>query len=302
MTEKYTFTVSSSEDGMQLKKIIKQKYHFSSKLMTKIKYNNLLKLNGKIVPGWTLANAGDTVCIALPDEQSHFPPENIPIYPLYEDEDLLFINKQADVTVHPTKGHPAHTIANGLMNYMLMTQQSFKIRFINRLDMDTTGILIIGKNSHTQAELNKQMSQNLTVKKYYAIVEGVIEDDEIEIDAPIGRPEDGNIARCVLDESNGGYPSRTSVKVLKRYKTATLVDLQLHTGRTHQIRVHMAHIGHPLLGDRLYKGPCDVFNKRQALHSYYFSCIHPIKGNKLEITAPIPDDLQNLINLLEQKK
>lgn len=301
MPDKYQFTVSPEEAGQQLKRIIKQKYHFSSRLMTKIKFGNLLICNGESVPGWTTANEGDKITVLMPEEQSHFPAEDIPIYPVYEDYDLLFIDKQAEVTVHPTKGHPDHTIANGLMNYMNQTGQSFKIRFINRLDMDTTGILIIGKNSYAQAELNKQMAANTTVKKYYAVVDGIIEEDEIEIDLPIGRPIEGNIARRVLPVSEGGYPSKTSVKVLQRYKTATLVDLRLHTGRTHQIRVHMAHIGHPLLGDWLYKGPCDIFDKRQALHSYYFECDHPVKKTRLKIKTDIPADIKELISKLESE-
>lgn len=300
--EKYTFTVTAAEEGQQIKKLVKSRYHLSSRLMSKIKYQDLLQLNGSIVPGWVTVRDGDTVTVSFPDEASGFPAEDIPIHVLYEDDDLLLIDKQPGVTVHPTRGHPVHTIANGLMKYMQDTGQSFKVRFVNRLDMDTSGVLVIAKNSHCQADLNRQMALDKTEKHYTAIAIGNIEEDRFTIDLPIGRPSPDSIVRAVLSESDGGYPSVTEVNVLERLgegpEALTLVDLRLLTGRTHQIRVHLSHIGHPLLGDPLYGGTDPRFPARQALHARYFACDHPITKKRLEVEAPLAADMETLLTQL----
>ena len=310
--EKFTFIVSEDEAGLPLKKIIKAKYNFSSRLMTKIKYQDLLMLNGKKVPGYVVPSCGDTVTVSIPDEKSHFDPEDIPISIIYEDEDLLVINKQPGLTCHPTKGHPNHTLANAVMKHMLDNNQSYKIRFINRLDMDTSGVIMIGKNSFTQAQLIKQMDSNKTEKTYLALVHGVIDDerikeltslegismeeDQILIDLPIGHSGEGKISReVILDENaHGAYPSKTLFKVLDINHNKTLIQLKLLTGRTHQIRVHMSYLGHPLVGDELYGGSTELFS-RQALHALSFACIHPVKKEPLIFEAPLPEDISLLL-------
>lgn len=295
--EKFKFIVDEEFAGKQVKNAVKQKYKFSSRLMTKFKQQNLIFLNGESVPGWVVCNLGDEVSVKLPEEKSDFPAEDIPIYPVYEDDDLLILNKQPYVTVHPTRGHPEHTIANGLMKYMEDTNQSFKIRFVNRLDRDTTGLLIVAKNSHAQHELTKQMKANTVVKRYKAVVSGIIEEDKFTIDLPIGRPSEDSIKRGVLE--TGGYDSITHVEVIERFPSGyTLVRLRLETGRTHQIRVHMSHIGHPLLGDWLYEGPCDLFPDRQALHSYGLVFTHPVTGKEISLEAPLPEDMEKLLEAL----
>ncbi|MFR8518685.1 MAG: RluA family pseudouridine synthase, partial [Emergencia timonensis] len=238
--------------------------------------------------------------IKLPEEKSDFPAEDIPIYPVFEDDDLLILNKQPGVIVHPTKGHPLHTIANGLMKYMQDTGQTFKIRFVNRLDMDTTGLLIVAKNSHSQDDLTKQMKANTIEKRYIAIVNGIVKEDAFTIDLPIGRPDPENVARGVMLE--GGYPSVTHVKVLESFpkgKGYTMVELLLETGRTHQIRVHMSHIGYPLVGDYLYGGEAPWLLDRQALHAYKLSFNHPVTGKRLTVEAPLPNDIQEVIKKIK---
>ena len=288
--------IGDQHKDRQLKSIIKEEFGFSSRMMSKIKYQHLLRLNGESVPGWVVANVGDTVTVSLPDEQSNFPPQPIPLEIVYEDADMLILNKQPGVTVHPTRGKPDGTIANGLMHYMEMTEQKFKIRFVNRLDMDTSGLLIIAKNAYCQHELSKAMKYNQVTKKYIAFTDGIIENDQFTIDLPIGRPSPDSIKRGVLAPEAGGAPSITHVKVLERYveKNTTKIQVHLETGRTHQIRVHMSAIGHPLLGDWLYDGPTESFDLRQALHSYYLSFKHPITKEILTIEAPLPPDLQAL--------
>ena len=313
--EKFTFIVSEDEAGLPLKKIIKAKYNFSSRLMTKIKYQNLLMLNGETVPGYALASHGDTVTVSIPDEKSHFEPEDIPIDVLYEDQDLLIINKQAGVTCHPTKGHPNHTIANGLTKYMEDQNSYFKIRFINRLDMDTSGVLLIGKNGYAQAELNKQMSLGLTEKKYKAILLGELNNQDskpIIVDLPIGRPYEDSKKRAVItDDSITSYPSKTIIEPIKVSNGLTLVEITLLTGRTHQIRVHTSHLGYPVLGDPLYGNPekemAWFFSlnqekiidfhlpKRQLLHAAFFGFNHPVTGERINVKAPLPRDMESLI-------
>ena len=200
--------------------------------------------------------------------------------------------------MHPTKGHPAHTIANGLMQYLIDTEQKFKIRFINRLDMDTSGLLIIAKNSHAQDSFMKQMKANTIRKKYTAVVKGVIPENEGTIDLPIGRPDPDRVERWVMTE--GGFPSVTHYSVIERFKNHTLVRLILETGRTHQIRVHMAYTGYPVLGDHLYGGENPLLIERQALHSRYLSFNHPVSDERIDVEAPLHEDMLKLIEKLRK--
>lgn len=298
--DKFKYIITEDDKGLPVKSLIRAKFSFSSRLMTKIKFQHLVFLNGEEVAGWIVPSPGDVLSVRLPEESSDFPVEDIPIYPVYEDDDLLVINKQAGVIVHPTKGHPEHTIANGLMKYMIDTNQTFKIRFVNRLDMDTTGLLIIAKNSHSQDNLTRQMKADITEKRYIALVNGIVPKDEFVIDLPIGRPDPERVERGVMLE--GGYPSVTHVKVLKRFTKGSgysMVELRLETGRTHQIRVHMSHLGFPLVGDELYGGFNPELLNRQALHAYKLSFNHPVTRERLNIEAPLPDDIAELIKKLD---
>jgi 23S rRNA pseudouridine1911/1915/1917 synthase len=249
------------------------------------------------VDPWMVPKAGDIVSISIPDEISYFPPESIPIQPIYEDDDLLIINKQPGVVVHPTNGHPDHTIANGVTQYMLDTDQSFKIRFINRLDRDTSGLLALGKNSHAQDGFVKQMKAGVVEKKYLAVVKGIFPDDQGTIDQPLGRPDPDQVHRGVVD---GGHPSVTHFRVIKRYPSGyTLLELILETGRTHQIRVHLSHLGYPIVGDTLYGCADDQLIKRQALHAESLSFLHPVTGKPLNLEAPLPEDMVELLNRID---
>jgi len=265
--------------------------------MTKFKKNDCILLNGKAVRVNVVPDSGDIINIDFPDEKSDFIPQDIPIIPVYEDNDLLIINKPAGYIVHPTKGHPAHTIANGLSRYMAKTGQVFKIRFVNRLDMDTSGLLVIAKNAHCQDEIVKQMQGKNVQKKYTAVVCGILENDEGTIDAPIGKSNDEAVARGVTPS---GCPSVTRYTTLKRFKSGySLAELSLETGRTHQIRVHMSHIGHPIVGDRLYGGERIWLIERQALHASSISFFHPMTGEHIEVSIDLPDDMIDLLNKLK---
>src|SRR5665648_513932 len=263
----YIVTEDDVKKELQIKELLRFNFKLSSRLNKKIKRENLILLNGKPVKTYLLPSAGDILSISMPEEISDFIPEAIPIEIIYEDDDLLVINKQSGIVVHPTKGHHSHTIANGVMKYMLDSKQSFKIRFINGLDMDTSGILVVAKNSHVQDDFTKQMAGNKVEKKYIAVVKGLLENDD---------------------------------EVIERYKAGyTLVELILKTGRTHQIRVHMAHIGHPVVGDHLYGGSNVLLIERQALHAHKLSFFKSITKEKLELEAPIPEDIARLIRKLQ---
>ncbi|MFV0516931.1 MAG: RluA family pseudouridine synthase [Aminipila sp.] len=296
-TNKFEYIVKESDIGLSYKELVRNNFTFSSRLMTKLKQNNLFFVNGESIKMYLNAKQGDIITIELPEEKSDFLPENIEVNPVFEDTDLLIINKQPGYVVHPTKGHPIHTMANGIMQYMIDTQQSFKIRFINRLDMNTSGLLVVAKNSHSQDEFTKQMKENKVAKRYVAIVKGIVEKDSGTIDAPLGRPDPEKVERGVMED---GYPSVTHYKVLERYtKGYSLIELLLETGRTHQIRVHMSHIGHPVLGDHLYGGENPWLIERQALHARYLSFYHPVSKEFMEVEAELPKDMLETIEKLK---
>ena len=293
----FKYIISKEDEELTVKGLLRSKFHYSSRFLTKIKFNNLSYLNGESIPLWVKPKAGDELVIKQLIEESDFPMEDIPIFPIYEDENILVINKQPGYVVHPTKGQPNHTIANGIMKYMATTEQNFKVRFVNRLDRDTSGLLIIAKNAYSQNELSRQMKHSMH-KEYKALVKGVIAEDEGTIDVPIGRPDPDEVKRGVLAVEDGGYDSITHYKVLERYDGYSLIQLKLETGRTHQIRVHMNHIGHPVLGDTLYDEE-SPFIDRQALHAYKLAFNHPLTQEKMELEAPLPDDILHAIELIK---
>lgn len=295
---KYNHKVTKEELGKTINQILRENYNFSARFKTKMKFQKLVDLNDIPTPGFIKPKPGDIISVRLPEEKSDFEPEDIAIHPLYEDEDLLLINKQPGIIVHPTKGHPTHTVANGIMKYMHDNNHEYKIRFANRIDMDTSGIVIIAKNSNAQNHISVQMQNNLVTKKYIAIVNGVIENDELTVDAPIGKPCDDSITRAVL--KTGGKEAITDIKVLERFKNNTLVEVNLHTGRTHQIRVHLSHIGYPITGDHLYGGDAPELIDRQALHAAQIVLKHPLTNDYLTVNAPIPSDIKNCLALLRK--
>jgi 23S rRNA pseudouridine1911/1915/1917 synthase len=321
MTE-FNYTVTENDRELSVKELLRRNFNFSSRLMTKLKTQDLIKLNGESVRGWIKPNVNDKLTVTMPQETSDFEPENIPISVIFEDNDLLVINKQPGFVVHPTKGKPCHTMANGVMKKMLDEGQSYKIRFANRLDMNTSGLLVVAKNSFTQDKIICQMKAGITKKRYLAVIDGIIEADSGTINAPIGRPDNNEVERWILPVEDGGYDSITHYKVLERFsKEYTLVEVSLETGRTHQIRVHMASIGHAITGDHLYNnGDPFLYRKlhgdfrriegyqekstskyidRQALHAYYLSFIHPVTNTLLELEAPMPEDMKKLIESIK---
>lgn len=291
------YKVKDEEAGIKLTEVLYEKMKLSGRLTRKLKRNKTIFVNNYNISLGSNLRKGDVVKVVMIDEVNNFEAQDIPISVVYEDMDIIIINKQPNIVVHPTKGHPNNTIANGLANYIQKTGQSFKIRFINRLDRDTSGLLMIAKNPFAQQELSNQMQMNLVEKKYLAVVEGKLEKAKGTIDEPIGRTEDDSIHRRVIES---GQRSLTHYELVESYSDSSLVRLTLETGRTHQIRVHMKHIGHSLIGDELYGKVNEELISRQALHAETLKFLQPRTGEEVFVRAELPEDIKNLITKLSQ--
>ena len=219
--------------------------------------------------------------------------ENIPLDIIYEDDDMIVINKQPGIAVHPAPGTHSGTIVNALLNHCkkLSDLNEGRPGIVHRLDKDTSGVMVAAKNNASHAELARQFKDRGVKKNYLALVKGVIEMDNGVVDLPIGRHPSNRQKMAVRHDSSRN--AITEYKVIKRFDNFTLVMLDLKTGRTHQIRVHMAYIGHPVLGDEKY-GSKGKF-PRQALHSYYLKLRHPKDGREMEFRAGLPDDMKKMM-------
>ena len=294
----YTITTEDKNEGLTIKDIVKKRFDFSTRLRNKIKRNSMVYVNDKAAVFWTSAEPGDVVKVCLPEETNTFIPENIPLDILFEDEHLLIINKSPGIVAHPTKGQPNHTLSNAIAFYLQESKQNFKIRFINRIDMDTSGIIMISKTSYAQAIISKEMKANNVSKEYIALVFGNLEKKVGTINFPIGRPSEDSVARAVMID---GQEAITHYSVTEEFRNGkfSLLSLKLETGRTHQIRVHLSHIGHPIVGDYLYGGEFPILIERQALHASSISFTHPITKKRVTLNAPLPTDISNAITYLK---
>lgn len=261
-----------------------------------------VRLNGEEALFYFPLKNGDLLEISLEEEHpsENIVPVDLPIHIIYEDEDLMVIDKSADMPVHPSIGNYENTLANAAAWYFHRQDIPFVFRCINRLDRDTTGLLILAKHMLSGAILSDQMKKRAIHRTYLAITEGKT-DPAGTIDSPIGRTDQSLILRQV-DHENGDSACTHYLQKCWHPKTfypetlpvpqdgLSLVQLQLETGRTHQIRVHMTSIGHPLIGDTLYNPETALMN-RQALHSYRLAFTHPVTGVSLEFTSPLPEDM-----------
>lgn len=254
-------------------------------------------------PGYLL-RVGDEVCMIqiTPKFTGNAKPHMLPLDIIYEDEDLLVVNKAAGMVVHPSPGHVDDTLVNAVLAHYPDLQHGEGLRpgIVHRLDRDTSGLIIVAKNVHTQAALIEQMRRHEIVKRYLALVEGVVSSDNGSIDAPIGRDPRHRQQMAVM--ATGSREARTYFRVLERFQHHTLLLLQLETGRTHQIRVHLKAIGHPVVGDPVYgsgntrTNPSDAPSlKRQFLHAFQLTFTHPTTGEVLELEAPLPEDLKSVL-------
>lgn len=286
------YECGKNDAGLMIKDVLKRRMNFSTRLIRKLKEVGGVDLNRVPSKLNVTVRVGDVISVSFPEERSDFEPQDIPLEVVYEDDDLLIINKQPGIVVHPTKGHPVGTVANALAWRMKEKDDYFRIRFVNRLDMDTSGLLIVAKNAFAQESFQQQMRANTTVKQYWALVDGILGSEEGEIDLPIGIVDEEAVGRAVTPD---GYPSLTRFRVLDYPGGGrTLVELTLETGRTHQIRVHMSYIGYPVTGDSLYGSQSPDIG-RQALHSKRLEFDHPITGERVCVEAPLPEDMERLL-------
>ncbi len=285
-----TYVISSNEEGQKVSNILKNKLSISSRLLTKLKMNEKILVNDIPVFSSYIVKDKDFITVKIDfEEDDYIEPEKMPLDILYEDEYLLAINKPAGIVVHPSSYHLNGTLANGVKYYL---NNKKKIRPVNRLDRDTSGVVMFAKNEYIQELLKETASMQ---KEYLTILNGVLAKKSGTINLPIAR-KPNSIMERMIDEN--GQVAITHYKVLKEAANTSLslVQVQLETGRTHQIRVHFAYSNNSILGDTLYGSQTTLIN-RQALHAWKLSFIHPISKKDIHIVAPIPKDIQKVIEM-----
>ena len=289
-----TYTVTPEEDGRMVKGILRGSLQLSYTLLKSLKWReNAILLNGQSVHVNAIVHAGDTVSVALsertPREDLYCANAAKPDI-VYEDDDLLVLNKPAGVAMHPKSGDAsAPSLAAMLTNYL---GEGSVPHFVSRLDKGTSGLLIAAKSGYVHDRLRRALHSSDLRREYRAVAVGRVEPPCGVIDAPICRAEGSIIRRCVRTD---GLPSLTEYETLQVNDRFTLLRLRPQTGRTHQLRVHMAYLGHPLAGDWLYGTEDKTLIARPALHSYELWFTQPVTGLELHFTAPIPQDMQRLM-------
>lgn len=288
-----TWNVTDSFSGSLLRDFLKRQ-HISRAALTDIKFKGgCIEVNGEKVNVRYKLTTGDFVKVTFPPEypSESLKPTCLPLDVIYEDDYLLVINKSAGMPSIPTREHLNDSLSNALLFYYEQNSIASTIHLVNRLDRDTSGLLIVAKYRHVHFLFSQAQEQRAIKRTYRALVHGTLSKKEGIIDAPIGRKNDSIIERVV--RSDGQY-AVTHYKLIEEYDGFSEVDLQLDTGRTHQIRVHMEYLGNPLLGDSLYGGSRERIS-RQALHSYKLTFFHPILQREVSFQSPLPDDMQRLV-------
>lgn len=298
MERKLFYTITSPDNNVPIHDFLKSKGFSSQNIVELKKMDHSVLVNNT----WEHMNyklkTNDHLLIHIQEKESneHILPVKLPFPILYEDEDLVVINKPADMPIHPSQNNYENTLANAAVyHYGTLYNTPFTFRCINRLDRDTTGLTILAKNMYS-ANLLASMMQNREIKRLYlAIVDGCPANKYGTIRLPIGRKPGSTIERQI--DTKSGESALTHYCRLNSYENYSLMAFQLETGRTHQIRVHMSSLGHPLVGDTLYNMlPSAKAAPRQCLHAYRISFLHPITKEKIKINAPVPEDMQMLLS------
>lgn len=296
--EKLFFTIEKGGERID-KYLSEQLEDMTRSHIQKLIKENMVRVNGMAVKSNFKLSASDQIEVEIPElKEPDILSENIPLDILYEDQDILVVNKPKGMVVHPAPGHYTGTLVNAIMYHCKDNLSGIngvmRPGIVHRIDMDTTGSLLICKNDRAHQALAEQLKEHSITRKYHAIVHGRLKEDEGTIDKPIGRhPID---RKKMSVHCTNGREAITHYRVLKRFQQFTYIECQLETGRTHQIRVHMSSIGHPILGDQVY-GPakCPYKLQGQTLHAKVLGITHPTTGEYMEFDAPLPDYFQGLL-------
>ena len=303
--EQLNFTATADEAGVRIDRCLSDKYtELSRSYLQKLLKEQGVTVNGKTVKANYKIQAGDLVQTTLPDlTEPDILPENIPLDILYEDEDVLVVNKPKGMVVHPANGHTSGTLVNAIMYHCQGNLSGIngvmRPGIVHRIDKDTTGALLVCKNDTAHRDLAQQLKDHTIKRRYRAIVAGNLKEDEGTVEGPIGRhPIDRK--KMAINYKNG-KDAVTHYKVLERFKNATYIECRLETGRTHQIRVHMTSLGHPLLGDEIYGSGKNPYHLQgQTLHAMVLGFVHPRTGEYMEFSAPLPEYFLNLLEKLRK--
>lgn len=272
-----------------------------SQITKLIKDGNILVNGNKVKTGYT-TKLNDEIEINYIKEEIKALPEKMDLDIVYEDDDVIVVNKANGVVVHPAPGNYTGTLVNGLLYHsknLSNINGEFRPGIVHRIDADTTGLLVVAKNDKAHEKLAKQFEEKTNHRKYYALVWGVIENDTGTVDAPIGRDPKDRKKMAVVDTNS--KEAVTHFRVLERYKEATLIELKLETGRTHQIRVHMKYIGHPVVNDSVYSR-AKVFDETgQCLHAKELGFIHPTTNEYMEFSCELPECFTRIQNILKEQ-
>lgn len=298
MERVFQYKITKNLDERTVEDVLK-KFEYSSRIIAKLRQTkDGLQINNSTVYTTYPVSEGEILTVRLIDDDttSHILPVHLPFEIIYEDDDILVINKPANMPIHPSHGNYENTLANAVAYYFQSKGESFVYRAINRLDRDTTGLLVLAKHMLSGGILSQMVANRKIHRQYLAIVSGNAPSIG-SIEAPIARAANSTIERCI-DFPKGEY-AKTHFRKLETInmgdgKIFSFITLKLETGRTHQIRVHMKYIGHPLLGDFIYNPDYSHF-KRQTLHSYYLSFAHPITKKQMEFYAPLPKDFVSIL-------
>lgn len=291
-------------DGIRLDKFLMDRLDVSRSKIQKLIDNENILVNGSVCKSSYVVKIDDNIEIkSMDDEEISVEAENIPLDIVYEDEYLLVVNKPSGMVVHPGNGNYNHTLVNALMyhcNNLSSVNGSVRPGIVHRIDADTSGLLLVAKNDIVHNDLAKQISEKSVVRKYVCLVQGVINEDTATIDAPIGRDKRNRKKMCVTGDNS--KDAVTNIRVLERYSNATLIECRLETGRTHQIRVHMEYINHPVVNDPVYGyNRLDDKDFGQMLHAKEIGFVHPITGEFMDFKVDPPSKFWEILEIYKNR-
>lgn len=287
------YIVKSEDLYKTINDVLIQEFELSNRLRTKLIKNKKIFLNSVITDTRNEIKTNDSITLDLSDDEdnSNIVSTKMNLDIIYEDDWFIVINKPSGVAIHPSNLHYSDSLSNGIKFYFDEIGLKKKIRPVNRLDLNTSGIVIFSKCEYIQEQFSMQMAKDVFQKEYLCLADGILDNKLGKIDLPISRKQNSIIERCI---NENGKQSITHYKVVQEFEDYSLIKCKLETGRTHQIRVHFSAIGHPLLGDTLYGEKSNLIN-RQALHSYKINLIHPVSKENISFTCDLPEDMKKLV-------